>query len=191
MHYQCDILLNSVKQLFNSVKYFFKGGIDLKREDMISEVIKIFMHLNRARTFIDFQFYLKGENFLLSYLNDVGGESTPGILAEHLDVSPARVAAILRTLELKKLIIRKADVNDKRRTTVKITPKGVEWVNAAQSQITQNAISLIDSLGEEDANELFRILNKIIKSQSSSKDTPLEMENPPNENENFEDSQNQ
>lgn len=163
----------------------------MKREDMISEVIKIFMHLNRARTFIDFQFYLKGENFLLSYLNDVGGESTPGILAEHLDVSPARVAAILRTLELKKLIIRKADVNDKRRTTVKITPKGVEWVNAAQSQITQNAISLIDSLGEEDANELFRILNKIIKSQSSSKDTPLEMENPPNENENFEDSQNQ
>lgn len=191
MHYRCDILLNSVKQLFNSVKYFFKGGIDLKREDMISEVIKIFMHLNRARTFIDFQFYLKGENFLLSYLNDVGGESTPGILAEHLDVSPARVAAILRTLELKKLIMRKADVNDKRRTTVKITPKGVEWVNAAQSQITQNAISLIDSLGEEDANELFRILNKIIKSQSSSKDASLEMENPPKENENFEDSQNQ
>lgn len=87
--------------------------------------------------------------------------------------------------------MRKADVNDKRRTTVKITPKGVEWVNAAQSQITQNAISLIDSLGEEDANELFRILNKIIKSQSSSKDASLEMENPPKENENFEDSQNQ
>lgn len=191
MHFWCDILLNSVNQLFNSVKYFFEGGIGLKREDMISEVIKIFSHLNRARTFIDFQFYLKGENFLLSYLNDVGGESTPGILAEHLDVSAARVAAILRTLELKKLVSRKADVNDKRRTTVKITPKGVEWVNAAQSQITQNAISLIDSLGEEDANELFRILNKIIKTQCPSKDISLKKVNSSSESEKTEDSQNQ
>ena len=76
----------------------------MKKEELLSDIINAFAGLNRAKAMLNFQFYLKGENFLLSHLQSIGGESTPGELASVLDVSAPRVAAILRSLEIKKLV---------------------------------------------------------------------------------------
>ena len=102
---------------------------------------------------IDFQLYLKGENFLLSHLNSIGGESTPSELVQALDVSAPRIAAILRSLEIKKLVVRAGNGRDKRRVTVKITEKGKDWVTLANSEVYQHAVNVFDKLGEEDIIE--------------------------------------
>lgn len=135
----------------------------MKKEELLSDIISTFASLNRVRAMIDFQVYLKGENFLLSYLQSIGGESTPSELVQALNVSAARVAAILRSLEIKKLIERIGNGFDKRRVTVRITEKGKEWVAIANSEVYQYAVNVFDKLGEEDTKELIRIMKKIIK----------------------------
>ncbi|MGN0468775.1 MAG: MarR family transcriptional regulator [Acutalibacteraceae bacterium] len=134
-----------------------------KKDEILSEIIGTFADFNRAKVFLDFQFYLKGENFLLSYLYTIGGESTPGDLAQVLHVSGARVAAILRSIERKKLIERISDKNDKRRVTVRITQKGKEWVTLAGSEMYSQALNVFDKLGEDDTRELMRILKKMMR----------------------------
>ncbi len=135
----------------------------MKKEELVSEIINAFAGMNRIKAMIDFQVYLKGENFLLSYLYKIGGESTPSELAHALNISAPRVAAILRSLELKKLIKRKGNGIDRRRVSATITEKGIEWVSLANSEIYKYAVNVFDKLGEEDTKELIRIMNKIIK----------------------------
>ena len=135
----------------------------MKKEELLSDIISTFANLNRVRAMIDFQVYLKGENFLLSHLQSIGGESTPSELVQVLDVSAARIAAILRSLEIKKLVERIGNGHDKRRVTVKITEKGKDWVAIANSEVYQLAVNVFDKLGEEDTKELIRIMKKIIK----------------------------
>lgn len=137
----------------------------MKKEDLIYDILRNFARFNQAKTFFSFQIYLKGENFLLSYLSDNGGKGTPGKLAEALNVSPARIAAILRSLEIKKLVKRGSDGEDKRRVVVEITEKGTEWVKAARDEITRQAFELFDRLGEQDVMELSRILKKMMKTE--------------------------
>lgn len=67
---------------------------------------------------------LKGENFLLSYLDEHGGCSTPGVLREVLGVSAPRTAAMLRALEEKGMLRRCADSYDRRRVVVHLTELG-------------------------------------------------------------------
>lgn len=135
----------------------------MKKEELLSDIISTFANLNRVRSMIDFQVYLKGENFLLSHLHSIGGESTPSELVQALDVSAARIAAILRSLEIKKLVERIGNGRDRRRVTVRITEKGKDWVAIANSEVYQHAVNVFDKLGEEDTKELIRIMKKIIK----------------------------
>lgn len=148
----------------------------MKKEELLSDIISTFANLNRVRSMIDFQVYLKGENFLLSHLQSIGGESTPSELVQALDVSAARIAAILRSLEIKKLVERIGNGYDRRRVTVKITEKGKDWVAIANSEVYQLAVNVFDKLGEEDTKELIRIMKKIIKIDDSN----FEKENSPN-----------
>lgn len=135
----------------------------MKKQDLINEFVDVFSKINRAKTFVDFQFYLKGESIFLSYLEETGGSAAPSELAKELQISPARVAAIIKSLEIKKLVIRKSSPGDKRRNLVEITKKGSEWVEITKNRLSESAVLLLDKLGEEDTAELLRILNKISK----------------------------
>lgn len=165
------IVPNSINYLINVVNYI-ERNCRMKKEELLSDIISTFAGFNRVKAMIDFQFYLKGENFLLSHLQSIGGSSTPGELAQVLDVTAPRIAAILRSLEHKKLIERNGNGLDKRRVTVSITEKGKEWVALANSEVYQHAVNVFDKLGEEDTKELVRIMKKMIKIE----DAALEFE---------------
>lgn len=183
-----DIVPNNVNKIFNVVNYAFqKVGIKMKKEELLSDIINAFAGLNRAKAMLNFQFYLKGENFLLSHLQSIGGESTPGELASVLDVSAPRVAAILRSLEIKKLVERKGSGVDKRKVTVKITEKGEQWVKLANSEVYQHAVNVFDKLGEEDTKELVRILKKVVNIENSTLDCEKSASSVDEIIENFED----
>ncbi|MCM1364621.1 MAG: winged helix DNA-binding protein [Faecalibacterium sp.] len=134
----------------------------MRKDELRTEIINVFAGLSHMRTFGDIQTNLKGENFLLAHLFNSGGESTPGKLAEFLDVSAARIAAILRSLESKDFIERISDGKDKRRIMVKLTEDGRKWVDSIQCDIIRHASDVLEGLGEEDSAELVRILKKII-----------------------------
>ena len=131
-------------------------------EDLIKELTFIFERFNRAKNFILFQQYMKGENLLMHRLMEAGGESTPSDLANELGFSSPRVAAMLGSLELKKLVRRTVSPTDKRKTIVKITPKGEEWVRLANSEVIGLVNDFLDRLGEEDAKEFIRITKKLL-----------------------------
>ena len=156
----CDIVSNSVKYLFNTVKYFEKEAAIIKKDEILEEILKTFAMAARANALNFLQINLKGENALLLQLIATDGKSTPGALAETLGVSPARIAAMLRSLEFKKLVERVCDEKDKRRVTVTITAHGRQFVESISEAVNCKARKLLEKLGEQDAREFLRILKK-------------------------------
>ena len=144
-------------------------------EDLISEITILFERFNRAKNFILFQQYMKGENLLMHRLMEAGGESTPSDLANDLGFSSPRVAAMLGSLEIKKLVKRSSSPEDKRKIIVKITPKGEEWTKLANSEVVGLVNGFLDRLGEEDAKEFIRITKKLLCAE----DEKVELKNDP------------
>ena len=147
-------------------KYFHidpLGGGILKREDLLSDIIGAFKGAKNAKIFSNIQVNFKGENFLLAHLFENGGNSTPGKLAEFLNVSAARIAAMLRSLEGKGLVERIVDKNDRRFITVRITESGTRLVKKLKTELDAHASKMVEKLGEDDCKEFVRILKKIIK----------------------------
>ena len=132
----------------------------MKKEEILEETLKTLAYAARGNVMKFFQLNLKGENALLLNLIDRGGQSTPSALAEDLGVSAARIAAMLRSLEIKKLIERECDEKDKRRVTVKITEVGKQFVTNISEAVMDRAQSLLERLGEKDAKEFLRLLKK-------------------------------
>lgn len=132
----------------------------MKKDEILEEILKTIAFATKVNALNFFQLNLKGENALLLQLFDSGGQSTPGVLAESLGVSAARIAAMLRSLELKKLIERVCDEKDKRRVTVRITEGGKEFVESVSDTVSKRAQNLLERLGEQDAREFLRLLKK-------------------------------
>lgn len=138
----------------------------MNKEDFINEMSKGFSKFSLIREKLESTIFIKGESFILSHLNECK-ISTPGALADALDVSPARIAAILRSLERKKLVKRGVDSKDKRRVIVKLTQKGTEFVEKLKADIDNQAVALFEILGENDATEFVRLLKKISENKLS------------------------
>ena len=89
-----------------------------------------------------------GETPVLQYLSSADGDVIPSKIAKKLGLSRARMSHILDALETKGYVMRRTDPSDRRRVLVSIT----ESVALLSNQLS--------SLGEHDAQELVRILNK-------------------------------
>ena len=76
----------------------------MQLQRLTEELLLTVTSLNRSCIPQSVQEHLKGENFLLSYLDEHGGCSTPGVLREVLGVSAPRTAAMLRALEEKGIL---------------------------------------------------------------------------------------
>ena len=86
---------------------------------------------------------------------------TPSELAEILDVSLPRVVSLLNSLESKKLIEKKTDSQDKRKTIINITKVGKELVLSKKEEAISKIARIIEKLDEEDINEYIRLAKKI------------------------------
>ena len=70
----------------------------------------------------------RGIGFILVFLYKSDGEVIAGDIAREMNVTTARVAALLKKMEKNGLITRECSLNDGRRTVVKITGKGTDAV---------------------------------------------------------------
>lgn len=105
----------------------------------------------------------RGEVGVLSYLAFEKDEASAGELSEKLNVTTARIASILNSLENKKFIKRKEDNSDKRKTLVVITDKGKELANNTKKEIINKIILVIKEVGYNEINEYVKIALKIRK----------------------------
>ncbi len=104
-----------------------------------------------------------GEYSILYLMYHEPDPHSAGEFAERLDLSPGRVANVLKALEKKGLIERKKDPSDGRRTMVTLTQKGREYICQTYTQAIDVYHSLIEEIGEHDTREFLRITKKLLE----------------------------
>ncbi|MDE6314419.1 MAG: winged helix DNA-binding protein [Lachnospiraceae bacterium] len=103
----------------------------------------------------------RGFGFVLSYLEQADEEVYAGDLSKKLNVSTARIAALLKKMEQNGLIMRCTSPKDARRTVVGITPAGIASVDEMRSQALHRIELLLTQVSKEDLETYIRISQKI------------------------------
>lgn len=109
----------------------------------------------------DLNEFNRGEIGVLSYLAFDKNEAPAGELSEKLNVTTARIASILNSLENKNYIKRKEDKLDKRKTLVSITNKGKELANNTKKEIIEKIIKVVKEVGYKEVKDYVKIALKI------------------------------
>lgn len=103
-----------------------------------------------------------GMYFVLKILSDTSKEFSAGDISETFQVSTARTAVILKTLEGKGYIIKSKSKNDARKTIVKITDKGTEILNERISVLLSKINGYLSKLNDYECENFYEILKKLL-----------------------------
>lgn len=118
----------------------------------------------KPKTFYDdLEATKRGVGFILGYLERSDSEVVPGDFSKMLNVSTARVAALLKKLEQGGLITRRSSSKDARRTVVEITPAGVAFVDEMKERALVKVQSLLEQVSKEELDTFVQISHKIRK----------------------------
>ncbi len=104
---------------------------------------------------------LHGEAFAIAYIFRQGGTALPSDIGSGMNISSARVTAMLNSLESKGHITREIDKSDRRRVLVALTRDGSEFAKEHEKTVVGYTVKLLSMLGERDAEELVRIIGRI------------------------------
>ena len=107
-----------------------------------------------------------GEIGVLSMLGFDQNPVTAGELSEKLNVTTARIARILNSLESKQYIRRKNDRTDRRKTFVTITKKGKELADSTKKEIMDKIIQVIQVIQEVGYDEIQAYISIVLKIRS-------------------------
>lgn len=105
----------------------------------------------------------RGEIGVLSYLAFNKNKVSAGELSEKLNVTTARIASILNSLENKECVERKEDNLDKRKTLVFITVKGKSLASNTKNEVIKKIIKVIEEVGYEEIKNYIKTATKIKK----------------------------
>lgn len=104
--------------------------------------------------------FLQGELYILHYISQNLDQSiNPSSISEKLHMTRPRVTAILNTLKQKGYVETEQNEEDRRRLAVRITERGLNFINEKQINAKMYFQLFIDSVGEENTHELIRIIN--------------------------------
>lgn len=105
----------------------------------------------------------QGEMAMLGYLTFEKSEVSPTELSKLFNLSTARVANTLNSLEKKGYIQRIHDSKDRRKVIVRLTKLGADVSEQRHQEAIGDVAELLRNLGEEDAKEYVRLMEKIYK----------------------------
>lgn len=119
---------------------------------------------------VDFSAYIRNlsreEFFMLGVIENYSrqNQEKEGIrvseIAETLDVSSPAVSRMLRGLEKKKYICRKASSISRRNTIVKLAPDGVRVYEDSKNHISDLIQRVMKQMGKDQMDELMRLWNR-------------------------------
>lgn len=105
-----------------------------------------------------------GESGVLQILLENERNKKPlssGDICAKMQLSSGRTALTLKSLELKRLVVRRADEKDKRRTLVKLTEKGKALAESTAKEVSAAVNKIVEKLGEKQAAEFIGMLATI------------------------------
>lgn len=105
-----------------------------------------------------------GESGVLQILLENEKNKKPlssGDICAKMQLSSGRTALTLKSLELKRLVVRRADEKDKRRTLVKLTEKGKALAESTAKEVSAAVNKIVKKLGEKQAAEFIGMLATI------------------------------
>jgi DNA-binding MarR family transcriptional regulator len=129
---------------------------------LTDELLKKLVAMKRSHSHKKLGEFVEGEMFVLNVLTFGKDKALPGELAALMKTSTSRIAAILNGLERKGLITREIDEADRRRILVALTAAGKELVLEKHQRIYDFTKSVLERLGEDDAREALRLLDRVI-----------------------------
>lgn len=133
----------------------------MDKEILIEKIFDTFDSINIEVLFDKLKFSLKGENMLLSILNSLGGQGTATEITQYFGFTPARLSALVKTLENKGLVKKIQNKDDRRTSTIVLTSEGTLHYLAYREEAIRNALVIVEQLGENDINEFLRIIRKV------------------------------
>lgn len=132
-------------------------------EKLAKEVIRCVHSVGKCHHHKQINDSVRGENMALGFIKSEGGSTYPKEIELAMGISSARVAAIIKKLEQRNLVIRTDDKIDRRKTLVTLTEQGEEVALETEKKIMYALSKMFDYLGEEDSENFVRIIDKLIK----------------------------
>ena len=133
----------------------------MKYDDLAKDFIDEMHNLGQIKANRKINSTFAGERFIMQLLAMKKEDMTPGDISNEMNISTARVAAALNSLEVKGYITRAVNQIDRRKIIVKLTNKGGKYAEKIINTIVSDVAGLLGKLGPEDANELIRLTRKI------------------------------
>lgn len=150
----------------SEISIFHPAGPEKRSEpimDFFEQVAREQVHamiLNHARREDLSKVFSQGEMRLLGCLNAGADGRTAGELSTLLDLSTARIAAMLNNLERKGAITRARDTADRRRVVVRLTEQGRNEVQTSFNEAVACLSEVYRRMGEADTRELLRLSDR-------------------------------
>ncbi len=104
---------------------------------------------------------MQGEAFVLGYIAQHGDYVLPSEISHAMNVSTARIASALNSLEDKGYILRQIDKSDRRKILVEITREGKAAAELYRKTVLETAARMLELLGEDDAKEYVRLTGRL------------------------------
>lgn len=109
-----------------------------------------------------------GIHAVLCMLYESSGDITAGDISDYMSVSTARVAALLKKMSAKGLIIKDVDMNDARIKIIRLSPLGIEIVSKMKEDLYSQIGTVIDKIGMEKMRDFISISSEITSMFSTS-----------------------
>lgn len=103
----------------------------------------------------------RGMYVILKFVRDNMRETVAGDISKNLNISTARVAVCLNSLEKKGYIVKSKSKTDGRVTVVEITDLGKSVLAKREGEIKELIQLLFSNLSEEEVVQLINIIKKI------------------------------
>ena len=116
-------------------------------KDLAREYGRIQYNMARLKSVERLSDQSKGENFVLAYLMKHPEKTNPKEISRTLNISSARVAAVLNKLEERGMARRAADPESRRQTLVQLLPPGEEHHRQIQDRFLKEVSRMLEMLG--------------------------------------------
>ena len=127
------------------------------KNDLINSIFKV----SNSENFSTLIKMSEGKNSLLYLLYVSEEELTPSIISSKLNISRARVTAMLNSLSRENLIYFIKDTTDRRKMYIKLTELGIQTVCDNINKMESVLLTLRSVIGDETLEQIFKLFEKI------------------------------
>jgi len=148
--------------------------------EYLEELFHVINKFRRMQKHEVIQDLSKGEFYMLMFIyepactSDQPEAEVPGItvseLAHKLMITNPAASKTLRSLEEKGYIVRISDPTDRRLTYIALSEKGKNLLDGVWEDMQALALQVVEHMGEQDTEELIRLLNKLFQIMEQQKE---------------------